>query len=94
MDDPKLQAQENRGREAAQVLEAPVFKDAIESVRDVCLKTFATDALDPEQLLRAWLVYRLALKLEDYIKRAIRDGADASKLLAAIAKTEAVNGQG
>ena len=94
MPDPKLEAQENRGREAERILESPVLKDAFESVRNACLQTFATDALDPEQLLRAWLVYRLFLKTEDYIKKAIREGADASKMLAVIAKTDAVNGQG
>jgi hypothetical protein len=49
--------------------------------------------LDAVQLDELWRTYRLFLKLEDYIKKAIREGADASKLLAAAAKTDAVNGQ-
>lgn len=84
----------NRGREAQQLLDHPMLKEAFGSVRDACLKTFATDALDPEQLLRAWLVYRLFLMLEAYIAKAIRDGADASHILAAMERTDQVNGQG
>ena len=92
--DPKLEAQDRRGRDAQQVLEAPVFKEAFDSVRGACLETFAKDALDPEQLLRAWLVYRLFLKLEGYINKAVREGADAKKLLDAMDKANQVNGQG
>lgn len=94
MADDKLEKDEARGREAAQLLESPVLQEAFDSVRKTCLDTFATDALDPDQLLRAWLVYRLFLKVESHIKKVLRDGKDASRILEATAKTNQVNGQG
>lgn len=88
------QRKETRGREAQQILEAPLFKEAMDGLRDACLGTFAKDNLTPEELLRLWLVYRLFLKFEQYINKAVREGADASRILAAMMKTDLVNGQG
>ena len=91
--DPKLEAKELRGREAKRLLEEPLLIEAFESVRAGCIAKFA-EPLASEQLEELSRLYRSFLKLENYIKHSIREGADAKKLLDAMEKTNQVNGQG
>ena len=77
-DETKLSEQILRGDEARAILENPLFKEAFQEAEKVIIEAWRNSPGDAKEVRdNAYLMQRLLVNLEDFLKRHINNGKAA-----------------